>query len=163
MVSQNPSQEIGKPLNAPTVFTDNILATMTDFNSAVEIFQTAGVSVESFDDYGTGFKVTEKERLIGVPMVLVEWRFNAGKYGENFVSVAAVTKHGDKVIFNDGSTGIRAQLEMVTEQRIGKSHPTPQAGLLVENGLTRSDYEVDLPNAKGEIVPTPASTFYLAQ
>jgi len=162
MVSQNASQEIAKPVNAPTIFTDNILATMTDFDSVKAIFESANVAVESFDDYGTGFKVVKKDALIGIPMILVEWRFSVGDYG-NFVSVAAVTKHGDKVIFNDGSTGIRAQLEMVTEQRNEKQHPTPQAGLLVNEGLTRSDYTTDIPNAKGELVPTSASTYYLAQ
>lgn len=158
------STEIAKPNNSATVFTDDTLATMTDFNSVKAIFDSAQVAIESFDEYGTGFKVVEKDTLIGVPMILVEWRFNNGKYGEVFVSVAAVTKHNEKVIFNDGSTGIRQQLQTVTRQRTEKQHSTPQAGLLVENGLTRSDYEVDLPDPKtGELKATPASTYYLAQ
>ena len=157
------STEIAKPVNSATIFTDDILATMTDFDSVKAIFESAQVKIESFDEYGTGFKVVEKDSLIGVEMILVEWRFTVGDFGE-FVSVAAITKHGDKVIFNDGSTGIRQQLQMVTAQRNEKQHPTPQAGLHIEGGLTRSDYKVDLPDRKtGELVSTPASTYYLAQ
>lgn len=162
MVSASQSQEIAKPDNAPTVFTDSILANLTDFNSAKETIASAGVNLESFEDYGTGFKVVDKDTLIGVEMILLEWRFSVGDYGK-FASVAAITKHGEKVIFNDGSTGIREQLEMVTAQRNDKGHPTPQAALYVENGLTRSDYKAMLPDKSGELVPTPASTYYLAQ
>lgn len=159
------SGEITRIENAPTVFGNDILANIADFDSAQKMFESAGVAVENFEDYGTGFKILDdKNRLVHVPLFLVEWRFNEGKYGDSFVSIAAVSKHGDKFIINDGSTGIRDQLRLVTQQRIAKKHPTPQAGLLVNDGLRRSDYEVDLPDPKtGELKPTPASTFYLAE
>lgn len=156
------STEIATVENAPTVFTDSILAKIDGWDAVAEMFESNGIAVERMSDYGTGFKVTDKDKLIGVPLFLVEWRFNSSskfldKSGKPlvFVSVAAVTKSGDKVIFNDGSTGIKDQLVMVTEQRQERSHPTPQCGLLIEEGLKPSDYTLDDGNS--------ARTYYLAE
>jgi hypothetical protein len=154
------STEIAKPTNAPTVFTDSILAKITSFDDAKGMLDSTGIVLESMSDYGTGFSIMEKSKLVGVPFLILEWRFNNSDLNEGgFVSVAAVTKHDDKVIFNDGSTGILAQLRMVTEQRTERKHPTPQAGLIVADGLTRSDYSYT--DDKGKTIP--ASTYYLSE
>lgn len=158
------SQEIAKPDNAPRVFNDDVLSAVKSFDDVRSLFDAAGVGVESMEDYGTGFKVTDKSKLVNVSLMILEWRFNDGDFGDSgFVSVAAVTRNGDKVIFNDGSTGIYRQLRRVTDQRQARNHPTPQAGLLVEGGLTRSDYETEVPGKDGKPVRTPATTFYLAE
>lgn len=144
-----------------SVFTDADLAGMQSFDDVLSAFQSQGVVPEDFNDYGTGFGLLkDKGALVNVPFMILEWRFNDGDFGE-FVSAMVVTKHNEKWVLNDGSTGIRDQLKMVTAQRVTNGHPHPQAGLLVSNGLTRSDYIADIPNAKGEIVPTPATTYYL--
>jgi len=154
------STEIAKPTNAPTVFTDSILAKITSFDDATAMLDSTGIALESMSDYGTGFSVVDKAKLVGVPFLILEWRFNSSELNDDgFVSVAAVTKHNDKVIFNDGSSGVLAQLRMVTEQRTERNHPTPQAGLIVQDGLTKSDYTYT--DDKGKSIP--ATTYYLSE
>jgi len=150
-------------VNSGTVFTDGILASMATWDEALAVFEGAGVGIESIEDYGSGFKLlNDKNRLVGVPLLVIEWRFTASKKYTNdagepaeFVSAMVITKHGDRYIINDGSTGIAAQLRMVQNQREAKNHANPQAGLLVEDGLKRSEYT----NADG----VPGVTYYLSE
>ena len=149
--------------NSGTVFTDSILASMGSWEETLAVFEGAGVGIESIEDYGSGFKLlNDKSRLVGVPLLVIEWRFTASKKYVNdagepseFVSAMVITKHGDRYILNDGSTGIAAQLRMVQDQRTAKGHSNPQVGLMVADGLTRSEYL----NADG----VPGVTFYLAE
>ena len=142
------------------------LANMTDFDTALTMFAEAGITVDSIVDYGHGFSlVTDKSLLIGKPMILVEWTFNeSSKFATpdgplEFVSVYAILRDGPKVIFNDGGTGICAQLREVTERRLRAGHAKPTGGLAVPAGLTVSEYTyVD---AKG--VTSAASTYYLSE
>lgn len=145
-------------------FSDDVLAGIDSFDAALAALASEGVQPETMDDYGTGFKVcNDKDRLIKVPFVILSWKFNQGDFGL-FVSAEIVTKHGEKFILNDGSTGIKDQLVMVEEQRRKRGHPTPNAGLLVEGGLTRSDYKTMIPDGKtGELVESAATTYYLAE
>jgi len=150
-----------------STFTDETLAAIQSFEDAMRLARDNGIPSESMADYGTGFKVVDKESLVGTDFLILEWRFNEGDYEGDFVSVTAVTKHNEKVIFNDGSTGVCAQLNMVTAQRKEKKHPTPQAFLGVPGGLTVSQYwrntetgEISRkPQGKGW---EPAKTYYLA-
>lgn len=149
-------------INAPTVFTDGILATMGSYEDALRVFESNGIQLESMDDYGTGFKVlADKASLVSVPFLIIEWRVTESKTYSNtdgtpakFVSAMVVTKHGEKFIVNDGSTGICAQLIAVQETREAKGHANPQVGLLCPAGLTRSEYK----NADGQ----PGVTYYLS-
>ena len=163
------SQAMGNALmgssvvNSTSRFTDGILASMDTWDEALHVFEVSGIGVESIEDYGTGFKLlNDKSRLVGVPLLVIEWRFTASKKYTNdagepteFVSAMVITKHGDRYIVNDGSTGIAAQLRMVQDQRTGKGHPNPQAGLLVPEGLKRSEYT----NEAG----VPGVTYYLSE
>lgn len=149
--------------------TDADLTSITDYASAALLLDTLGIPAEDAADYGTGFSVIDKSKLLGVPLLILQWRFNEGDYDGDFVSVEAVTKHGDKVVFNDGSSGIRAQLQTVTVQRIAKGHPAPQAGLRVVGGLTKTDYffNADTKESRNKVPAgekgwAPASTYYLA-
>lgn len=141
------------------VFSDDELHDITDWNSGLSLLERSGMAGENFSDYGTGFKVVDKDNLKGVPLMILEWRFNNGDFGE-FVSATAVAKDGRKVIINDGSTGIAAQLRRVTDTRVKNNHPNPQAALLVENGLTRSDYTYTDPKTQEQ---KAAVTYYLSE
>ena len=152
-----------------TTFNDENLAAITGFKHAAEMLLAAGVPVESISDYGTGFKLTDSKKLVGIPLLILQWRFNAGAFGpDGFVSVEAVTKHDEKVIFNDGSTGIRDKLKQVTADREKKGQSHTQAGLIVENGLTASEFFYN--DQTGEISRVamsgdewkPATTYYLS-
>lgn len=154
--------------NSGRAFDDATLAEFTGYADVAAAFQTNGLPLDSITDYGTGFVLTDKAALVGVPFVIVQWRFNAGKYGEEFVSVEAITKHDEKVIFNDGSTGVARQLRGVTDKRNREGSAFPQAGLIVAGGLSRTDYFYNEDTRETSSVPmtgkgwAPASTYYLA-
>lgn len=154
-----------------SLFSQEQLAEIDGYASAAAMLNAAGVVAESVSDYGTGFSVVkENSTLIGVPFLIIGWKFNEGKFGpRGFVSAEIVTKHNEKLIINDGSTGILAQLSVVTDQRIARGHAHPYAGLIVANGLTASEYFYN--SISGEISRAPqsgpdwvpAQTYYLAQ
>lgn len=103
----------------------------------------------------TGFAVLAtdaKARLVGVPFIILDWRFANGDNGE-FVSLVVVTKSNEKLIVNDGSTGIRDQMK-----RLGA---TPRA-IGVRHGLRVSEYDYeDMDKSTGEITIKRAKTYYL--
>jgi len=140
-------------------FTDDQLADIQSFNDLQALFEAEGTVVDSFEDYGTGFDVVDsKDQLIGKPFIILEWRFNDGDYGV-FVSCLVVTEDNRKMILNDGSSGIRAQLESVTKRREAAGSDQPQRGLMCKRGLTVSRYQY-VDSASGE--SRPAATYYLA-
>jgi hypothetical protein len=147
----------------PAMFTDDELRGMDSWEAAMAAVTEAhgGVAVAD-EELGTGFGLLEsddKARLIGVPCLFVEWRFNPGAYGEPFVSAGVIAKIPGGIaryIVNDGSTGIRDQLQSFTE-RTGK-----RGGLYSAKGLRRSDYTKMIWNDKlQKEVETPATTFYI--
>jgi hypothetical protein len=152
-----------------TVLDDATLTKIQSFDDALKALDNAGATPELSTDYGTGFVVVNKETLLGVDMILIQWRFSVGEYGKDFVSVEAVTRRNEKVVFNDGSTGICAQLANVTASREERKHSTPQAGLMVPGGLTVSNFFYNGKTEETSKVAQsgegwgPATVYYLAQ
>lgn len=147
------------PENVGTSLSDDTLRDVRSFEDAFAALK--GIDVENVSDFGTGFAVlptNEKNRLVGVPFVILEWRFSKGDNG-HFVSCALVTKGNEKLILNDGSTGIRDQLVKITRARLANGRKEPQKGLLVEHGLSESRYTYT-DTTTGE--QRPAVTYYLA-
>ena len=149
------------------------LAGIQSWEDALALAQETYGDVAAIEDtdLGDGFRRTDedkKRRLIGVPLFFIEWAFYDGDFGE-FVSalIMAKTETGDeKLVLNDGSTGINAQLKELTE-KTGRT-----GGLLVRRGLRVSDYFTDadgMPISKKEYgrllaagIPTgKGHTFYL--
>lgn len=119
--------------------------------------------MESFSDYGNGFEIlSDKDRLVKTPFAILEWRFSISeRFKSEFVSMLVVTEGNEKWIVNDGSTGICKQLRNITDERIASGRPSPQSGLVVKNGLRRSDYETEMEiNGKTETVS--GTTYYLS-
>lgn len=114
---------------------------------------------DAAEEIGDGFELLDdKSRLVGVPLVLVQWSFTGSDYGEGeFVSVRCATQNPrtgemEKWVINDGSTGIYRQLKEFSE-----SHNV-YGGLTIGNGLRRSDYTyVDEADGKSK----PATTYYI--
>jgi hypothetical protein len=85
------------------------------------------------------------------------------------VTVHAFTEDGDKVIFNDGSSGVREQLRRVMNMRMknGMDEATACRALIVNGGLKgrtyqRKDEENNLMvDEKGK--PVTATTFSLVE
>lgn len=158
MATATESKEIAKEANKH-LFTDADLAGVTDMDTALAMLGSV-TDIEDFADYGSGFDILEnKDNLIGVPFVVLEWRFtDSQKYSQTFASMVVVDEKNNKYIVNDGSTGICAQLQMVTQQRIDQGKAYPQAALICRKGLRRSDYTVE--DSQGKELE--ASTYYLA-
>lgn len=110
----------------------------------------AAEDVLGSDQYGPILE--DKGRLVGVPFVIVYWeKHEKGNFG-SFVSMFIIDKNDNRYIVNDGSTGIRDQLE-----RLSKESPTN--GMIVcRNGFRVSDYMYTDPKTGDE---RPAKTYYI--
>jgi hypothetical protein len=142
-------------MGGASAFDESALRSLDSFESALAMVQEAhGEVVDASDTLGDGFALIDnKDELVGLPMVLMEWAFRDGDFGRAYVSVRAVAKTRTgmlKVIFNDGGTGIAEQLARVTKDT-GKT-----GGMVVGKGLRRSDYDVEIDGRQSS-----ASTYYL--
>lgn len=122
---------------------------------------------DASEEIGDGWRVLDdKDDLINVPFLIVDYRFADGKFIDavtkekrQFVLLRVVTREAvesggktGKWIVTDGSTGIMKQIgEWVERQNIDLKADTVPA--LMCKGLTRSDYE----NEFG-----PGTTYYIA-
>ena len=146
------------------VITDADLARIGTFADLSKLFAERGIEVDSASAFGTGFVVLksgDKDKLVNTPFAIVEWRYaSSDKFDSaEFVIVELVTYRDEKYIFTDGSTGIFQQLKLIEEQREAAGSKNPRRGLLVERGLTRSDYQTHNPQT-GELIN--GTTYYLA-
>lgn len=135
------------------------LASVTTFDQAVALAESAYGEIISSEELGDGYTVVEKSSLLNVPFLILSWEEGKNVKFENdgkpagFTIVRGVTQNNDKVLFVDGSTGIRDQLT-VFQQVSGRS-----GGLLAKFGLRVSEYEYT--DAKGKKIP--AKTYYIAE
>lgn len=143
-----------------------------DLDQTLALLSELGIHVsdvrDASEEIGDGWRVLkDKDELINVPFVIVDYRFSDGKFkdpetGESrqFAILRVVTREAvesggksGKWIVTDGSTGIMRQMgEWVTKQQIDLSADKVPA-LVCTKGLTRSDYE----GPAGD-----ASTYYIA-
>lgn len=115
---------------------DSELRGISSFQDALDAAAAIYGGVEDIaESIGNGFTlITDKRKLVGTPFLILSFTFNPGEYGDMFASVAVVTESNDKFVFNDGSTGICAQLRDIAleKKRFG--------GFLVKHGLRVSEY-----------------------
>lgn len=147
---------------------EDLLGSIKSFDDAIAVLVDSGIALVDSADFGDGFEVTDKSKLVDVEFVILGMKFSEGDYGDNgFVIIHLVTKDGRKCIITDGSSGIRAQAEKYAAKGL-------TAGVRFKNGLIRSDfrYVEDKSAANGiRIVKSkdadyadakPATTFYLS-
>lgn len=169
---------------ARSIFTDDWMAAKVRAEGATlqtlaEHFALDGVDV--FNDELDGVYNTEliedKEALRDLPFLITRWRFNASdKYKDDegndgvFVSVEIAyqqTPNGPVMtgVFNDGSTGVMAQLQKITANRLekGLDWEAAHSGRGVRHGLRRSDYQRDTgkTDKNGAPITEAATTYYL--
>lgn len=140
-----------------SMFSRDELMAITNFDEAIRLAtEVHGQIVAADQELGDGFALLNKEQknlLCGVPLLLLEWKFRGGDFG-NFVTLRVIARNPDgsvsKYIVNDGSTGIAEQLADY-QQNTART-----GGMFVGKGFRRSDYEVEI---DGEL--RGASTFYL--
>ena len=129
------------------------------FSDAVSLVENVyGAVVLSSKVLGDGFTLVEKDKLLGVPFVLIDYtvhtsstNFDENGEGLKFVTVRCVTQEDKRVAFNDGSTGVARQLRDLAAREI-------YGGIYVQGGLRASEYEVT--DAKGR--KSSATTYYLS-
>lgn len=132
--AQESSQEI---TTVEPIFSAKEYRQITSFDDAIALLSDAGVvPANAADELGDGFEMLDdKNSLIGVPLIFLNWTFHPGDYGEPFVSAHVVTQDNRRYIVNDGGTGICAQLREWTE-RTGRN-----AGMYAAKGLRKSEYD----------------------
>ena len=127
-----------------------------------------------------GYTLVEKDSLVGVPFIVRVATFRPGSYGEAaYVSCECLTVDNNQVVFNDGSTGVRAQIieyceakgiftsddgwfppaEVTLDEETGKPTIMVPMALLARNGLRVSHYDWTDPK---DGIKKPATTYYLA-
>lgn len=167
-----------------TVFTDEWMAEKirgegSSLSQIAEQFALAGVDVlnDELDGVYNTDLIKDKDFLRDLPFMITRWRFNESddykdEEGNNgiFVSVEIAYQMGPNSpvqtgVFNDGSSGICAQLQTITQRRLEKGLEWEQAhsGRMVRRGLRRSDYQRDTGKRDKNDAPImeSATTFYL--
>ena len=160
--SKKDSVENSEPTTAIAIpkFSDADLREINTFDDAVALMAEAYGNENLFSAdqvIGNGFRVlqrSEKDRLVGVECAFLSWRFNPGKFNDEFVTALIVTRAGEKFLINDSGHGIYQQLHQVT-QSTGR-----EGGMLARHGLSRSDYEYEDSETGKKM---PASTYYIDQ
>jgi len=151
-----PDEAIGTPFNDAEL---RAIKTFSDAKrAATEVY---GDVQDAADVIGNGFTILrtdQKHELIGKPFVILTVTmnesddvFDAEGNPAMFVSALIVTERGDRLILNDGSSGIYKQLEEWKTMSNGRG-----GGLLVKGGLRQSDYMVEVDGKQ-----TAATTYYL--
>lgn len=134
-------------------WSDRELRELTDYEQAIQAaIGVYGKADDVTEEIGNGFAVLSKDdkaKLVGKPFFALYWTFNAGDFGDYFVSAACITPEGMKFILNDGSSGIYQQLADYSTTHDGK-----QGALMCPGGLRSSTY----PTCPGCQRPRPKQT-----
>lgn len=114
------------------------LANITSFEDAARFLTKNGYTIEqSAELLGDGFAPVDKKDLVNVPFIVLKATLHDSKdfLGSQFALVRVMTKDGRKLFFTDGSTGVKAQVEMLNGARQGGA-----SGMWCWKGLTFSKY-----------------------
>lgn len=156
------SQQENKGSQVAKLATD--WAEIDGIDAALAVIESQGITVENIsDEVSDGFDlIDDKDVLCGLAILIIGWRTSNGDFGE-FVSIRAICKEGawtgKKVVFNDGSTGIKGQLHKIESKRgLNSLNEWVVVPMHADKGLRRSDYTYT--DDKGE--SRPAKTYYFA-
>lgn len=128
--------EVIRPASA---YSQDVIAGIVSFDDALAAASAVHGDVQS----SQGFRIAsehDKAALLGLPMVLMEWYFLAGDYGNEYVEANVVVQYADKSTgkwtLRDGSTGMRAELRAYTDST------KKTGGLVCPAGLRASTFYV---------------------
>lgn len=150
---------------------DDVVKSFTSWDDIQTYFASEGIAVSTGLEISDGFVLLdegEKKRFVNVPLMIIDWRFFDGDFGEA-VTFRFMTSEGGKFRGNDGSTGIYQQLKDLTKTREAEGHKAPTQACAVRKGFQESEYTIDKRDGhaleRGEEIPSEfkskASTFYL--
>lgn len=151
----------------------NVVQSFSTPDDIERYFQAQGLELSYGQEISDGYEILEnKDRLISTTFIIVDWhKFDSAEFNQEATTVRLMTMTGEKLRISDGSTGIHAQLDEIYRARVDAGHPMPNAGVVVKNGLTKSEYWVSIADGKAmtqkEAEETPADlrkkakTYYL--
>ena len=144
--------------------TDEELNQLTTVEQAAAALGAKSIEDLSWDSSNYTL-LSDKSKLIGKRFLAVQWNFHqSAEYVDSeFVSVYIITADTidgeNRFIFNDGSTGVCAQLRALTSKRTADGHATPSGGALIKSGLKLSEY--DRLDGTGKVIGK-GKTYYLS-
>jgi hypothetical protein len=130
------------------------------YQEAFKALEALGGTVEhAADVLADEWPLVEKESLVNVPFILMQWAISNPETSENgqYLVARGMTKEGARFRISDGGTGIKDQLISLTQRRMRDGHAAPNTGLLCAKGLRVSRY--DTKDAAGKTIK--AETFYI--
>lgn len=152
-------------INHDSIAERDELNAVTSYQDALKLIGIDQITAENEALLGwdtNPFESVDKSQLIGIPHLIVQWRFIAGDFGEYAIAhaIARLDNGTDwLVLYADGSkSGIYDQLRQLTASRLADGHEHPQQGALIRGGLTESNYEVE--GADGSMIA--GTTYYLS-
>lgn len=150
----------GEEVAKQGTFDTDRLHEIQGFQDAVKAIEAEfGSVVDASNEIGDGFPILDnKNRLIDVPFLIMDWDYFDGSFGNTVLTMRVVTDTGQKWRVNDGSTGIQQQLARYETRTHRKG------GMLVKGGLRSSTYPTvkGVPTHEGDPEADGASTtFYL--
>lgn len=135
------------------------LGAIQSFEDAIKALAAEGVVAVDSTEYGDGFELCkDKDRLVDTPFVIMRTQCNPeGDYGV-FTTLYVVTGDGRKLVINDGSKGLSAQIDKLGDKAIG---------LVCRHGLVKSEFFVsedteEVSNTRKDPSYKPAVTYYLS-
>lgn len=146
-----PAQSEGSTTVAKSSINWGRVDNLADARQAIAEAGVALLSSSTLFGDGSEF-IKEKDKLVGVPFLVLEWRFIMDEdTHREYVNVLVMNGQGAKARFNDGSTGVYQQLKQVTDEM-------GVVAIECRGGLRKSDYTFT--NDKGET--SKAATYYLS-
>jgi hypothetical protein len=150
----------------------------TDFDSLLASLETDGQLLDA-SQLGEGFHLlqgkAEKKKLVDVPLAILDWQINPGRFG-GFVSMKIKTKFPvmfdgqgyTNFIVNDGSTGIKRQIQDMQETGFTGVIVCRKGFRVSEDYKVKEDYVDEHGETKQREILDPATgqpilgtTFYL--
>lgn len=139
----------------------NELRMINTFRDAAHTLLEMGVYTDQQMDEFTGFGIlpgAQKETLVGVTFLIIQFEFKVGKYETSFVDCHIITTDDRKLILRDSSLGIHEQLKDIYTSRVKSNHPFPSMGVYARKGLKFKDNSYIDSNGK----PGVSRTYYLS-
>jgi hypothetical protein len=99
-----------------------------------------------------------KERLVGVPFLILEASIKPGLKDTEFIEMVIITTEHVKITLRDSSRGIFEQLKEIIQKRTEAGNPTPNKGFWVRNGLRVVENPYTDPITK---IETTSKRYYL--
>lgn len=131
------------------------------FNNAIDLLHEVKALTDDQVTELTGFGLmpgNHKEKLVGVPFVIIEFDFRIGNENSRYVECSIITTRDSRYLLRDSSRGICAQLTDLYNERVASDHPNPNLGYYARKGLTFQEFPYTKPN--GEYVKP--RTYYLS-